>query len=585
MNRRAILLCAILLASPLTTSAQNVDAKVHTLENGLKVLMVPRRGDPNISAGWIAKVGSVNERPGITGIAHLFEHMMFKGTRTIGTSDIEKDLRTLAKLDSIKGEMQKEEEELVRRLRAGEIDDVRDPAARSARHQELRKEFEELLKAQKTNIVKDEFDKIYKINGASGMNAGTSYDFTIYFVNVPANKLELWFWMESDRLYNPVFREFYSERDVVREERRLRVESTPTGKFDEQFDALFWGSSPYSWPVIGWPSDVEGITREEALSFYGVYYAPNNLTACLVGDFDPQEAAKLADKYFGRLKRGPRPPPTVRTIEIRQLAEKKMVGYAETKPKVRLRYHSVADGHVDEPALVVLQGLLNGRTGRFYKSLVLDRKIATSAGGGQEGRKYEGYFEVSATVADGHTPKEAQAALEKILEDLKKNDVGVRELQKVKNQRAASEFRKLRSNFSLLLQLLLRDSYRGWETINTDPPKLQAVTAADIRRVAGKYFTRENRTILVFHTKEKEAAAGGAAPEEADPDLAGFNASDQQKAKLLKKNLPAMGLEDMEKLREQISTGLLQAPEEKKTFLEALLKMIDEHIEGRESAK
>ena len=585
MNRRAILLCAILLASPLTASAQNVDVKVHTLENGLKVLMVPRRGDPNISAGWIAKVGSVNERPGITGIAHLFEHIMFKGTRTIGTSDIEKDLRTLAKLDSSKGEMQKEEEELVRRLRAGEIDDVRDPAARSARHQELRKEFEELLKAQKTNIVKDEFDKIYKINGASGMNAGTSYDFTIYFVNVPANKLELWFWMESDRLYNPVFREFYSERDVVREERRLRVESTPTGKFEEQFDALFWGSSPYSWPVIGWPSDVEGITREEALSFYGVYYAPNNLTACLVGDFEPQEAAKLANKYFGRLKRGPRPPPAVRTIEIRQLAEKKMVGYAETKPKVRIRYHSVADGHVDEPALVVLQGLLNGRTGRFYKSLVLDRKIATSAGGGQEGRKYEGYFEVSATVADGHTPKEAQAALEKILEDLKKNDVGVRELQKVKNQRAASEFRKLRSNFSLLLQLLVRDSYRGWETINTDPPKLQAVTAADIRRVAGKYFTRENRTILVFHTKEKEAPAGGAAPEEADPDLAGLNASDQQKAKLLKKNLPAMGLEDMEKLREQISTGLLQAPEEKKTFLEALLKMIDEHIEGRESAK
>ena len=585
MNRRAILLCAILLASPLTTSAQNVDAKVHTLKNGLKVLMVPRRGDPNISAGWIAKVGSVNERPGITGIAHLFEHMMFKGTRTIGTSDIEKDLQTLAKLDSIKGEMQKEEEELVRRLRAGEIDDVRDPAARSARHQELRKEFEELLKAQKTNIVKDEFDKIYKINGASGMNAGTSYDFTIYFVNVPANKLELWFWMESDRLYNPVFREFYSERDVVREERRLRVESTPTGKFEEQFDALFWGSSPYSWPVIGWPSDVEGITREEALSFYGVYYAPNNLTACLVGDFEPQEAEKLADKYFGRLKRGSRPPPTVRTIEIRQLAEKKMVGYAETKPKVRLRYHSVADGHVDEPALVVLQGLLNGRTGRFYKSLVLDRKIATSAGGGQEGRKYEGYFEVSATVADGHTPKEAQAALEKILEDLKKNDVGSRELQKVKNQRAASEFRKLRSNFSLLLQLLVRDSYRGWETINTDPPKLQAVTAADIRRVAGKYFTRENRSILVFHTKEKEAPAGGATPEEADPDLAGLNASDQQKAKLLKKNLPAMGLEDMEKLRAQISTGLLQAPEEKKTFLEALLKMIDKHIEGSESAK
>ena len=581
MKPNALLLCALVLALSAPAAAQNVDVKVHTLENGLKVLMVPRPGDPNITAGWIAKVGSVNERPAITGIAHLFEHMMFKGTHTIGTSDIEKDLQTLASLDAVKREMQKEEEELARRLRVGEITDVRDPAVRSKRHQELRKEFEELLKAQKTNIVKDEFDKIYKTNGASGMNAGTSYDFTIYFVNVPANKLELWFWMESDRLYNPVFREFYSERDVVREERRLRVESTPTGKFEEQFDALFWGSSPYSWPVIGWPSDVEGITREEAMSFYGVYYAPNNLTACLVGDFNPEEAVKLAEKYFGRLKRGARKPPTVRTIEIKQLAEKKMVAYAETKPKVKLRYHSVADGHVDEPALVVLQDILNGRTGRFYKSLVLDKKIATSAGGGQEGRKYEGYFEVSGTAADGHTPGEVQAGLEGVLEDLKKNEVGSRELQKVKNQRAASEFRKLRSNFSLLLQLLVRDSYRGWETINTDPETLQAVTAADIKRVAGKYFTRENRAVLVFHTKEKEAPKKGAGAEKPDPDLAGLNEQEQQRVKLLKKNLPAMDSDTVQKLKENITTGLQQAPEESKAFLNALLKIIDRHLEEK----
>ncbi|MEC9352711.1 MAG: insulinase family protein, partial [Planctomycetota bacterium] len=167
MKPYALLLSALVLtlAAPTPAVAQNVDVKVHTLENGLKVLMVPRRGDPNITAGWIAKVGSVNERPSITGIAHLFEHMMFKGTHTIGTSDIEKDLHTLSSLDAVKREMQKEEEELARRLRVGEISDVRDPAVRSKRHQELRQEFEELLKAQKTNIVKDEFDKIYKTNG------------------------------------------------------------------------------------------------------------------------------------------------------------------------------------------------------------------------------------------------------------------------------------------------------------------------------------------------------------------------------------------------------------------------------------
>ena len=290
--------CAVLLLAT-TVAAQEVAVEEVVLDNGMTVLLLPRPGDPNVAAGWVAKVGSVYERPGITGVAHLFEHMMFKGTSTIGTRNIEQDLQLIAQLDQVKTDIRAEESGLLEAHRLGQIDDPNDPARRSSRHQELLEEFDALLAEQEELIIKEDFSRIYSGQGASAMNAGTSYDYTIYFVNVPANKLELWFWLESDRLLNPVFREFYSERDVVHEERRMRTDSTPTGKFQEQFDALFWQSSPYSWPVVGWPSDLEGITREEALSFFELYYAPNNLTAALVGDFDPSEARMLAEMEGG----------------------------------------------------------------------------------------------------------------------------------------------------------------------------------------------------------------------------------------------------------------------------------------------
>ena len=246
MARRSVLLLALaaLIGLPPAAVAQQLAVQELVLDNGMKVLMVPRKGDPNVAAGWVARVGSVNERPGITGISHLFEHMMFKGTRAIGTTDIEKDLRLQAQMDAVKAKIRVEEQDQFRRLRLGEITDLRDPKTRSAAHNALLAELAGLEKAQKDLIVKNEFDRIYTSAGASGMNAGTSNDFTVYFINVPANKLELWFWMESDRLANPVFREFYAERDVVREERRLRTESTPTGRFQEEFEAMFWTASP-----------------------------------------------------------------------------------------------------------------------------------------------------------------------------------------------------------------------------------------------------------------------------------------------------------------------------------------------------
>jgi predicted Zn-dependent peptidase len=281
----------------------------------------------------------------------------------------------------------------------------------------------------------------------------------------------------------------------------MRVDSTPTGKLDEQFNAMFWQSSPYSWPVIGWPSDLEGITRKEALDFFSVHYAPNNLTAALVGDFDPKHAKIFAERYFGRLKRGPRRPEPIRTREINQLAERRLAGYAETVPTVKVRYHTVADAHVDEPVLIVLAGILNGRTGRLYKSLVLDQEIATNAGAGVSGLKFDGYFSLIGVAAKGHKPREVEEALYAEIEGIKQTLVDARELQKVKNQQLAGDFIRLRSMSSLMMQLLVYDAMGSWQNINKFSDRIQAVTRSDIQRIAKKYFHPSNRTVAIYHSQ------------------------------------------------------------------------------------
>jgi len=212
---------------------QQVPVAEKELTNGMRLLLVERHDEPSVAGGWVAHVGSANERPGITGISHLFEHMMFKGTPTIGTKNFEKDLEIMAAQEKIREQMREEERKIRAQYRRGEIDDLLKPENKSERYKELEKEFNELIKQQRDILVKNEFDRIYTGNGGSQMNAFTTEDLTAYFINVPANKLELWMWMESERILHPVFREFYAERDVVFEERRMRTESTPTGKFQE----------------------------------------------------------------------------------------------------------------------------------------------------------------------------------------------------------------------------------------------------------------------------------------------------------------------------------------------------------------
>ena len=563
---------AITLAGVALGQAQQVPVDERTLSNGMKLLMIERHHSPAIAGGWVARVGSGNERPGITGIAHLFEHMMFKGTPTIGTSDAKRDAEIIDQQEVVRDAMRREEAKMRLALRRGEIDDMAKPENKTKRYRELEAEFKELIAAQREVLVKNEFDRIYTTAGASGMNAFTSNDMTGYFITVPSNKLELWAWMESERLLRPVFREFYAERDVVFEERRMRTESTPLGKFQESLEAMFWESHPYGWPVIGWPSDIPAITKAQADEFYALHYAPQNITLILVGDFKADEAAKLCERYFERIPRGKRNPPEVVTEEVAQKVEKRMNAEAEANPQVDILWHTPAAGHPDAYALEVLAAVLSGRSGRLHKALVLGDEVATSAFAHQMARKYAGMFNIGGEAKEPKTPGDVEAAIYAGVERLKNEPVSARELQKVKNNFAAMAVRRASSNFHLLVQLIQYEGGGDWKSINTEIPSILEVTAEDIRRVAQKYLTKENRTVATFTRK-----AGAKIPD--DPALAGLSGEQQAVVRRISSQIKSET--NLERLQQQLQTmeaQLGQADGKQQGLMKIIMVKVAERI-------
>jgi predicted Zn-dependent peptidase len=557
--------------------AQQVPVIEKELSNGMKLLMLPRKGEPTIAGGWVAHVGSANERPGITGIAHLFEHMMFKGTPTLGTKDYKKDLEIIAEQERVRGLMRDEEAKLRAAYRKGTIEDPFKPENRTERYKELEKQFNDLIKQQREIMVKNEFDRVYTSVGGSQMNAFTSTDMTAYFITVPANRLEFWMWMESERLLRPVFREFYAERDVVFEERRMRTESTPTGRLEEMFNAMFWESHPYSWPTVGWPSDIPAISKVQADEFYALYYQPQNLTLVLVGDFDPAECLKQAEQYFSRIPRGKQPAPDVVTLEMKQAGEKRMNGEAEANPMVDIIYHTVPFGHKDSYALNVLGQLLSTRTGRFYKGLVVGKKVATETWARQDSMKWAGAFNIGGECKDGVTPDQVEAALYEEIEKIKNETVSAEELQKVKNNFAASEYRKLANNHAIMQQLMVSDGLGDWKEINNAGKKIQAVTVDDVKRVATEYFKKDNRAVATYTRKAGKAPAAGG------DIFAGL--SEEQKTVIRKLQGSIQAETSVEKLKEalkQIESRLGGADAKNKPFLQTYQKMVAERINALE---
>lgn len=590
--RRSHLL-ALLIASALllygwpgVVRGQQVEPRVEILDNGLKLLLVERHEQPIVAAGLFYGVGSVNDPAGKSGIAHLFEHMLFKGSRTIGTSDYQREHPLIEQQDALRAQMSAEMNRMRLMKRRGQIDDVLDPEQWTPEYAALKKRYDGLLEDQRQYIKNNELANLYSTNGGAGLNAGTAEDMTLYFVQLPANKLELFFWIESDRMADAVMREFYVERENVREERRLRTESTPTGKFNEAFEALFWQTHPYGVPVLGWASEVESITRDDVRDFYRLYYTPNNARLVLVGDFDSARAVSLARRYFGRIPWGaPEPPPLI-TEEPRPIAERRFYAEAETNPRVRVRYHGVAIGHADEAALDVLAELLSGKTGRLYKRLVTTEDAAIGQPrAGNRSRKYAGYFEINVTVKEGRTPEEVEQFVLEEIDKLREGEITEYELQKVKNQVLSSSVRRLKNNMGLMFQLGVYDTWLDWSYINQAPHRMLQVTADDVRRVVKEYFDAEVRTVAIYRTKE-------GAPSDEDSELAALiaglppEAQGQVKQMLdqIKRSTNVDQLSKRLQMMEQIA-GSPQMPEDQKAMLDYTIKVLKGRVAELEAAK
>ena len=567
-------LVSILIFSTVFTFCSQVFCQVQpdvfVLDNGMKFILLPRSEEPNnVAAGWVAMVGSVNERPGITGLSHFFEHLMFKGTTTIGTSDSVRDASFTNKERNIRNTML----EIIwsdqyDRFLSGEIDDPWDAVYDTGELSTLRESLQKTMEEHRGVIIKDEISSLYQGEGAVGLNAFTSEDVTFYINQLPANKLELWCWIESDRLENSVFREFFSERDVVHEERRMRTESTPTGEFQEQFNSMFWQASPYSWPVIGWPSDLNSYTLEEAKRYFDVYYQPSNLIGVVVGDFDVESTKKMIQKYFGGLKAGSSPPPPVPTIEPSQKAPQRMVAEVDAQSQIEVRYHAVPFGHRDSYALDIMSAVLNGKTGRLYKTMVEGEEIATSASFSLDGKKYAGLLSFSATVKGDATPEDLEAAWLEQVQSLQNEPVSAKELEKVKNNVIADQYRQLQSNFYLMIQLGYMEAIGGWEYINDSGDKLLSVTPEEIIQVANAYLNTNNSSVAIYN-RSKDA-------EPVNEELLQFSPQEQTMIKRALGDLVDMSADELLVAKKNMEQQLPNVPADFKPVFDFLLQKLEE---------
>ncbi|MGH9602812.1 MAG: M16 family metallopeptidase [Terriglobales bacterium] len=496
----AIFLLAALMLLP--AAAQDLASfekriTVKTLNNGLTVLVCERPTAPVFSFFTHVDVGSVQEVPGITGLAHMFEHMAFKGTDKIGTKDYKKEK---AAIDKVEAAYQAYDAE--RRRPVG-----RDQEKVKA----LEKAWKDAIAEADKYVETDEFSAIIDRAGGVGLNAFTNSDETGYFFSFPSNRVELWAYLESERFLHPVMREFYKERDVVLEERRLRTDSQPIGRLVEQFLAASFMAHPYQRPVVGWTSDLTTFSATDAQQFYRKYYVPANMVVSVVGDVKTSEVLPIVEKYFGRLPAGPKPEPT-RTVEPPQIAERSVVLREAAQPFYLEGYHRPDLRHPDDAVYNAISDVLSkGRTSRLFKALVRDKKIAVFATGfnGFPGDKYPHLFTFFAVPAAGHTAQEMGEAIRAELERLKTEDVTEEELKSVKTRAKSDLIRGLASNQGLANQLgEAQQRYGDWREIFREVERIEKVTKEDIRRVANQTFVPTNRTVAVIETT-KPAPQGG----------------------------------------------------------------------------
>lgn len=497
--RSAVLAFVFLSVLPAQDSFAEFKGRVtkFTLDNGLKFIVAERHQAPVASFYTYADVGSVQDPKGQTGLAHMFEHMAFKGTPTIGTTNYAEEKLSLDRVD-----------QAFLALRA-----ERDKGAKAdkAKLEQLQKDFDAAQAGAGKFVVTNEFGRVIEQAGGRGLNASTAHDRTDYFFSLPSNEAELWFYLESERWLHPVLREFYKEASVVREERRMSVDSQPMGRMLEEFLHAAYLAHPYGERGIGFMSDLENFTRMDAEDFFQKNYGPSNLTCVVVGDVDPKKMREFAEQYFGRIPARPKGEPT-RTVEPPQNIEKRLKMQAQAQRVLIMGYHKPAATDPESPIYDAIGSLLSdGRSSRLTRDLVTQKKVAVAAGGFPDfpGEKYPGLFVFFGYPAPGKSNEEFEKEMAGEIDRLKNELVSAEELEGVKRRARANLLGGLDSNTGLAQLLAKFEVLTGnWENLFTYLDKMEKVTPQDIQRISKQTFVDTNRTVAYLEPMARPAAGG-----------------------------------------------------------------------------
>lgn len=466
-----------------------------TLDNGLHFILLERHEAPVVSFHTYVNAGSVFDPSGETGIAHMFEHMAFKGTEDIGSTNWTEEKKALEAVEEIYDRLDLER-------RKGKTAD----ASRIATYETQLK-----VAIQKANVfvVPNAMPGLIELNGGVGLNASTGVDATEYHYSLPSNRVELWFLLESGRFRRPVFREFYKERDVVMEEYRMRIESNPQGKLMQTFLATAFAAHPYGVTGAGWPSDIQNLRVRDAERFFKTYYVPSNITIAIAGDIDPAQAKQFAQKHFGSIPAGDPAPPLI-TREPPQEGPKRVEVDAQSEPLLYAAYKRPDQYDKDDPVFDVIGQLVGGgRTGLLYKDLVRDKRIALGAGAEAmfPGGRYQNLFVFYIGPSRGSTVEENEKGLFAVLEGMKTAPPDAPALQRVKTNLRAALIRSLASNATLAsLLAAAHANYGDWRKLFTGLDEIDKVTGRDVQRVARQYFVREGLTTGIIPAAQARGA-------------------------------------------------------------------------------
>lgn len=511
-----------------------------TLENGLKVILCPRGSAPVISCITYVKTGSVDEVAGITGIAHQLEHLAFKGTSNLGTTDAAAEQKVLTEIDALYEQIQVRQQKLLgsskeallvllARLSSGgpEATPEKVKTALAGLRAKWERDGDRLadedfallesmvigwtakVREAESFVVQNQYSNVIDRAGGSGLNAFTSSDRTVYQVSLPASRLELWAALESDRFMNTVPRQLEKEKQVVLEERRMRTESNPFGKLYENFLTTAFKAHPYGTPVIGHRSDILNYTRASVLDFYRLRYTPRNTIVAVVGDLDVEKARATLTAYFGKIPAAPLPPEP-HTTEPKQDGERRVDVEFPAQQIVMLGYHIPERKHPDTPALTVLSEVLSsGRSSRFYQALV-KRGLALSANAWLgPGERYPRLFIATAEQSEAATIEQVEDTLLAEIERAKTVSPTVEEMLRVQAAYKMDVLQQMRNNLRFAINLADYEALAGdWRELFREVEAVGGVTPEQVSAVAVKYLVKKSRTTArLISTEPAEAPA------------------------------------------------------------------------------